>query len=57
MGFQDVFLAWEGAFVAHSAYCRLVIAEDPSVCEVLFFFFFLFYFIHTACKPKAYGVK
>ena len=20
-------------------------------------FFFFFYFIHTACKPKAYGVK
>ena len=28
--------------------------EERTVGQGLFFFF---YFIHTACKPKAYGVK
>ena len=31
VGFQDVFLSRKRTFVGHSAYCRLVVAEDPGV--------------------------
>ena len=44
VGFEDVFLPWMGALVSHSAYCRLVVAEDPYISQTFFFFFILFFY-------------